>query len=273
MNYGTDIEKISGRVENLKQIATRTGRTMVVFSIGRKPFKAFGDLADALAALENEQINVTAQRGQYKGALEYAVRTVNATVDGTAVDMADTRSVPPRGCPTSKTTHSAGIINPRLQMNDDSIEREMREALEAGSRLAGGKVTPFDAAPGPAHQQTVKDLAPGATYDPPWHSVVHCQDCTVCQYRHAFRASISREENKEVEAVQGVELKEDGGPDAPNRCSGVSLEDLKDWYAKRLAIVRNRKAVRVRAPAEKEARDAKDNDAQETAAVVERDVH
>lgn len=271
MNHGTDIEKISGRVENLKQITTRTGRSMVVFSIGRKPFKAFGDLADALAALENEQVNVTAQRGQYKGALEYAVRTVNAIVDGRAVDQADTRSVSPRECTTSKTTHSAGIINPRLQMNDDSIEREMPEALEVGSRLA--EVTPFDAAPGPAYQQTVKDLGLGATYDPPWHITAHCQDCKVCQYRHAFRGSISREENEEVDAVQGVELKKEGGPDTPNRCSGVSLEALKDWCAKRLAIVRNRKAVRVGAPAEKAAANAKGNDAQETAAVVEPAVH
>jgi hypothetical protein len=88
-------ETISGIVSDVRVIATRSGRNMVTFVIGDKCCKAFGDIAAALQTLNEEQVQITAKRGTYRGKPEYAVVGVKGTVDGRSVTVADTRSNAP----------------------------------------------------------------------------------------------------------------------------------------------------------------------------------
>ena len=49
----------NGCVANLKMIPTQRGRTMVVFSVGDKSCKAFGEFADVCAKLNGAHAEIT----------------------------------------------------------------------------------------------------------------------------------------------------------------------------------------------------------------------
>ena len=88
-------ETISGTVSDLRVIPTRTGRSMVMFVLGGKCCKAFGDVANTLETLNNVQVEITAKQGTYRGEPEYAVVNLKATVDGRSVTVTDIRSNAP----------------------------------------------------------------------------------------------------------------------------------------------------------------------------------
>ena len=88
-------ETISGIVADLKVVPTRTGISMVTFVIGDKSCKAFGDVAATLQTLNEEQVQITAKPGTYRGKPEYAVVSVNGTVEGRKVSVSDIRKAPP----------------------------------------------------------------------------------------------------------------------------------------------------------------------------------
>ncbi len=86
-------ETISGIVSDLKVIPTRTGKNMVTFVLGGKSFKAFGDIAAVLQALNAKQVEITAKCGTYRGKPEYAVVSLKGTVDGRDVSVSDGRTI------------------------------------------------------------------------------------------------------------------------------------------------------------------------------------
>ena len=79
----------NGRIANLKTIPTRTERTMIVFSVGDKSCKAFGEVANICATLNGANAEITATAGQHLGKPEYAVARVGATVAGREVSAND----------------------------------------------------------------------------------------------------------------------------------------------------------------------------------------
>ena len=54
-------ETISGIVSDLKVIPTRTGRSMVMFVLGGKCCKAFGDIAVTLQTLSGVQVEIASE--------------------------------------------------------------------------------------------------------------------------------------------------------------------------------------------------------------------
>lgn len=89
-------ETISGIVTDLKVIPTRTGRSMVTFTVSGKKCKSFGDVADACAPLEGKEAKIHAKEGSFRGEKEFAVISVEATVNGQEVSAKDIRQVPAR---------------------------------------------------------------------------------------------------------------------------------------------------------------------------------
>jgi hypothetical protein len=84
-------EIISGVVADLKVIPTRTGKSMVMFTVDRRNVKAFGDNAAALQSLNGEQVTLEVKRGSYMGKEEYAVISVagrSASTNATPNDVA-----------------------------------------------------------------------------------------------------------------------------------------------------------------------------------------
>jgi hypothetical protein len=131
-------ETFNGIVAGLKVIPTRSGKTMVTFAIGDKCCKAFGDVAATLQTLNEEQVQITAKRGAYRGETEYTVVSVKGTVDGRPVTVTDTRSnAPVRGasgtCPHCGAQMASRDLYPGLTA--EGFEQILRDEF-------GGGVTP-----------------------------------------------------------------------------------------------------------------------------------
>jgi hypothetical protein len=131
-------ETISGIVADLKVIPTRSGRNMVTFVIGDQCCKAFGDVAAALQTLTEEQVQITAKRGSYRGKPEYAVVGVKGTVDGRPVTVSDTRSNAPVGAASGTCPHCGAQMASRdlyPELTAEGFEQILRDEF-------GGSVTP-----------------------------------------------------------------------------------------------------------------------------------
>jgi hypothetical protein len=84
----TITENLSGCVSDPKSVPNRSGRPMITFKIGNSSCKAFRELATAIQKAEGKQIEVSARKGSFRGATEYAVEIVK-TICGTAVNLRD----------------------------------------------------------------------------------------------------------------------------------------------------------------------------------------
>ena len=124
-------ENLLGCVSDLRIITTRLGRPMITFKIGNSSCKAFGDLASAIHKTEGRQIEVSARRGNFQGVTEYAIETLK-TINGTALDLRDTRTISP-GERIGKTTRTSGPINPAEEMDRHSFELSLQSEFGSGS--------------------------------------------------------------------------------------------------------------------------------------------
>ena len=98
----TITENLSGSVSNMKTVTTHSGRPMITFRIGDSSCKAFGELASAVQKTEGKRIEISARKGRFRGATEYAVEIVK-TISGTTVNLSDrSNSVPVTASPTSR---------------------------------------------------------------------------------------------------------------------------------------------------------------------------
>src|ERR1700730_16948688 len=86
--------QFNGRIVGVKTVPTQTGRTMVVFTLSGKKCKAFGEAANLCAKLDGEEIHIEAKEGSFRGEKEFAVVSVNATVNGHDISAQDTRTIP-----------------------------------------------------------------------------------------------------------------------------------------------------------------------------------
>jgi hypothetical protein len=142
---GTITENLSGCVSNLKKVPNHSGRPMITFKIGNISCKAFGELARAIHKSEGKQIEISARKGRFRGATEYAVEVLR-TISGTAVDVKDTRTIAPEEH-ISKTTHTPKAINQTQEMDSDSFDRLLDGAFGSGPHSSEGKVALLDQQP------------------------------------------------------------------------------------------------------------------------------
>ena len=131
-------ETISGIVSDLKVIPTRTGTNMVTFVLGGKCCKAFGDIASTLQTLNDDQVEITAKRGSYRGKPEYAVVSVKTTVDGRPVTVTDIRSNTPVRAASGTCPHCGAQMAGRdfyPGLTEEGFEEMLNDHF-------GGSVTP-----------------------------------------------------------------------------------------------------------------------------------
>lgn len=98
----------TGRVTNVRNIPTKTGRKMVICAVGGKTCKAFGDVATVCEQLDQQQATITATAGKYQGQVEYAVVNVRSLINGHEVAATDVRSVPSHRVVASSRPDSNG---------------------------------------------------------------------------------------------------------------------------------------------------------------------
>jgi hypothetical protein len=67
---------IYGKISQVRNIPTRTGRKMVAFLIGTRTCVAFWYVAVVIESLSGEIVSATADKGSYKVKLQYVVNTV-----------------------------------------------------------------------------------------------------------------------------------------------------------------------------------------------------
>jgi hypothetical protein len=66
---------IYGQISEVRNIPTRTGRKMVAFLIGTRRCIAFWYVAVAIENLTGEIVSAAADKGTYKGEIQYVVKT------------------------------------------------------------------------------------------------------------------------------------------------------------------------------------------------------
>jgi hypothetical protein len=66
---------IYGQISQVRNIPTRTGRKMIGFLIGTRSCVAFWYVAVAIETLSGESVSATADKGTYKGEIQYVVKT------------------------------------------------------------------------------------------------------------------------------------------------------------------------------------------------------
>jgi hypothetical protein len=113
----TITENLSGSVSNLKIVTTHSGRPMITFKIGNSSCKAFGELASAVQKAEGKHIEVSARLGRFQGVTEYAIEAVK-TINGTAVDLRDSRTTSPVECINKNSDTSEAIAPPEKTESD-----------------------------------------------------------------------------------------------------------------------------------------------------------
>src|SRR5215467_3445384 len=92
MEMENKTEVFSGLVTDLREIKTRTGLSMVTFSVSGKKCKAFAELAHTCAKLDGKEVQMEAKQGSFRGEKEYAIISVNARIDGEEISAKDTRT-------------------------------------------------------------------------------------------------------------------------------------------------------------------------------------
>lgn len=138
----TITENLSGSVTNMRSITTQSGRPMITFRVGNISCKAFGDLASAIHRAEGKQIEVSARKGSFQGVTEYAVEILK-TVNGTAVDLKDKRTLSPGEC-IGKTAHAQEAVNPLEVKDSDAFELLLEKESGPASLSFKGIVTTPD---------------------------------------------------------------------------------------------------------------------------------
>ena len=66
---------IYGKISQVRNIPTRTGRKMVAFLIGTRRCIAFWYVAVAIENLSGEVVSAAADKGSYQGKLQYVINT------------------------------------------------------------------------------------------------------------------------------------------------------------------------------------------------------
>ena len=84
------IETISGVVAALAVKPTRTGRSMITFTLSGKNCKAFDKVASTVQGLTGEQVELEVTRGSYMGKDEYCLTCVHGANSSTVGDTSRT---------------------------------------------------------------------------------------------------------------------------------------------------------------------------------------